>query len=160
MGYSFLKEKLSKNWIRAMILMDNSQIEYATCTIEKDDTIKFKGKRYNIDTELLHYDKHIPYQFYIEKNPNPVRFSKISNYIEGKPVNSKTFNDIIETKVIQDMVNAGRNENIVFFILGVIIVLLIVNLMISSGVIDISSQTAINATVNATKTVVANASVR
>ena len=146
MGYSWITEKTKKNWIRAAFLMENGQIEHKTCVFEPNNTFKWGKCAYIVDQKLIHYDKNVPYLFYFHDNPIPISFIHSKHIFNGKVITSEIFNDVLESKVIKEMVSAGMGENLVLILLCVILLVSIISLAMSAGVFD----QAVNATMNMT----------
>jgi len=147
MGYSFWQEKFKKNWVRAIFILENGQLEFKTCIFDVNNSFK-KGKCcYIVEQKLIKYEKHIPYLVYMHDNPNPVSFIKVKHIVNGKVISSENFNDILDSKVIKEMVASGMGENLLLILICVVILLSILNLAASSGMF---SHAAANATANIT----------
>jgi len=149
MGYSWIKEKFNKNWIRAIILLENGQFETMTAVYNIDRTFKRGNKpkecAYIVDRKCIHFDKSVPYLWYFEDNPNPLTLSHSKHEFNGRIITSEVFNDVLESKVIKEMVSIGQAESLLLILLIVAIFLGLINIALSSGVINLG-QVAINVT--------------
>jgi hypothetical protein len=143
MGYSFITEKFKKRWIRAIFLHENGQIERKTCEYEINNTFTKDKCSYIVDQKLIKYEKHIPYLVYFHDNPIPISFIHSKHEFNGKVITSELFNDVLESKVIKEMVSSGAAENLILILLCVVVLLGILNLAVSSGAF---TQTAANMT--------------
>ena len=147
MGYSFLTEKFSKNWIRGIFLLENGQVIFKTCKYGTDMTFTIGKCAYIVDKERMHFEKSTPYLMYFENNPNPIVFKNEKMLINGKAIASESFYDILNTKVIKEMVSSGAEEKLIMILLIIVIALGILNLAASAGLL---TPQAANATANMT----------
>lgn len=147
MGWSFLTEKLNKNWIRGIFLLENGQIVMKTCKYGTDLTFTIGKCAYIVNKERMHYEKGIAYLMYFENNPNPIVFIRDKLLINGKAISSESFYDILNTKVIKEMVSSGAEEKLIMILLIIVIALGILNLAASAGLF---APQAANATANMT----------
>lgn len=147
MGWSFLTEKLGKRWIRGIFIMENGQILFKTCKYEINMTFTIGKCAYLVNKERMHYEKGIPYLMYFEDNPNPIVFIKEKMMINGKAITSESYFDVLNTKVIKEMVSSGAEEKLIMILLIVVIALGILNLAASAGLL---TPQAANATANMT----------
>jgi len=147
MGFSWITETFKKKWIRCIFFLENGQLDFRTCQYEDNNSFKVKKCAYIVDQKLIHYDKHIPYLLYLEGNPNPISIIRTKNVVNGKVISSENFNDILDSKVIKEMVSSGQAESLLLILMCVLILIGLLNLGAAAGIFD---PKIVNATVNMT----------
>jgi len=116
MGFNIFKELFSKKYVRATIIKDNNQLVQKTIIYDVKNTFILGKCAYVVDTESLRYIRNKPYSFYFENNPYPVFFNS-NNFNVG--IKSGNLKDILNSKVIQEMVQ-GKGEATILLILVVV----------------------------------------
>jgi len=155
MGYSFITEKLNRNFIRAAFIMENGQLRHESCVYKVNNTFKLEGKcAYIVDHKLIKYDKSKPYLFYFHDNPNPITFVHSKLEISGKVISSESFFDILNSKVIKEMVSSGQAADLLLILVAVTLFIGILNFAASAGIISFAHNAASNMTANMTAAVV------
>lgn len=134
MGWSRLKEAFSSRYVRATIVKDNGQIVQKTALYDEKNTFIVGNCAYVVDVESIRYEKNKPYAFYFEGNPYPVHFNSAVFNVEIRSGNLK---DILNSKVIQEMVQ-GKNENLLLYaLIAVNIIIGIILIAKEFGIIEV-----------------------
>jgi len=133
----FLMKFMRKDMILAYFFNANNQIDiYPTRIIDK--AVIYNGKRYIVKPENLRYIKSVPVGLFIEGFIFPIDFSlnKEAKEISIK-ADAKSFNDIMENKIIKDLVNEGKQMKLIMIIVIATLIMTFLVVAHQYGLIDV-----------------------